>query len=75
MNAYHKFIAKKFEKEVNNLMKQMEERHPAKKEVNITIRSISKTFIVKDFFQQENVPQIKFLEDFGLLILKNSLLI
>jgi hypothetical protein len=56
-------------------VKQIEKKHPAKKEVNITRRSISKTFTMKDFFQQEDVPQIKFLENFGLLIVKNNLLI
>ncbi len=30
---------------------------------------------MKDFFQQEDVPKIKFLEDFCLLIVKNKLLI
>jgi len=30
---------------------------------------------MKDFFQKEDVTQIKFLEDFGLLIVKHNLLI
>ncbi len=39
------FIANKFEEEVINLVKQIEEIHLAKKKVNITRRSISKTLL------------------------------
>jgi len=31
VNAYYKFITNKFENQVNNLVKQTEEIHPAKK--------------------------------------------
>jgi len=62
--------------ETNNLVKQTEKKtFCQKKKVNITRRSISKTFTMKDFFQKEDVTQIKFLEDFGLLIVKHNLLI
>jgi hypothetical protein len=46
-----------------------------KKIQNIFERSISKKLVVKDFFKKEDVPQKEFLEDLGLLIAKNDLLI
>jgi hypothetical protein len=49
MHADHMLIVKKFE-EVNNSMKQTKERHLANKIVNISRGSISKVFIVKDYF-------------------------
>ncbi len=65
------FIGNKFEEEVINLVKQTEERHLAKRKVNITKQSISKYFTMKDSFQK-GVPQKEFLKDLGLLIVKNN---
>jgi hypothetical protein len=58
---------------MNNLVKQIEERHLAKKRVNIIRRSISKKITMKDSFQKKDVTHKKLLEDLGLLIVKNSL--
>jgi hypothetical protein len=65
-------IVKKFVEEVNNSMKQTKERHFAKKILNISRGSLSKVFIVKDYFQKEDLPQKDFFEDLGLLIIKNN---
>jgi len=73
VNAYHKFIAKKWNKQFSETNRK--KTFCQKKKVIITRRSISKTFTMKDFFQKEDVTQIKFLEDFGLLIVKHNLLI
>jgi hypothetical protein len=51
VDADHMLIVKKFEEKVNNSMKQTKERHLAKKILNIYRGSISKVFIVKDYFQ------------------------
>ncbi len=59
MDANHVFIANKFEEEVINLVKQIKERHLAKRKVNITKRSISKKFTMKDAFPK-GVPQKEF---------------
>jgi hypothetical protein len=72
VDANHMFIANKFEEEVINLVKQIKERHLAKRKVNITNRSISKKFTMKDSFPK-GVPQKEFLKDFSLLIVKNNL--
>lgn len=69
------FIAKKFVKEMNNLVKQTKERHLAKKKRNIARRSIFKFFYCEGFLTKKNVPQKEFLPDLGLLIVKNNLTI
>jgi hypothetical protein len=73
VDANHMFIANKLEEEVIYLVKQIEERHLAKKYIYITNGSISKNFILKDSFQKEGVPQKEFLNDLSLLIVKNNL--
>jgi len=42
LDVDHMLIVKKFEKEVNNSIKQTKERHLTKKILNISRRSISK---------------------------------
>jgi hypothetical protein len=66
------FIANKFEEEVINLVKQIKERHLAKRKINITKRTISKKITMKDYFQK-GVPQKDLLKDLSLLIVKNNL--
>jgi len=58
---------------VNNLLRSIEERQPSKKRTNPFGGSISKFLFVKDTFKKEDVSQKEFLEDRGLLIVKNNL--
>jgi hypothetical protein len=68
-DAKHTFIAKRFEEKMNNMLKVIE-----KKRINMFGR-IFFFNSMKDSFIKEDVSQKKFLEDFGLLIIKNNLLI
>jgi hypothetical protein len=65
VDVVHMFIAKKFEKKMNNLVKQTKEIHLPKKG-NIIRRSIFKFFYCEGFFTKKNVPQKEFLLDLGL---------
>ncbi len=75
MDVEHTTIPKLFEEEVNFLLEGREEKQPTKKIMIMFGGSISKFFFVKDSFKKEDVPQKEFLEDLGLLIIKNNLLI
>ncbi len=55
MDAYHSFIAQRFE-EMNNLLKGTKERQPSKKRTNPFERSIFKKKIIKDSFKKKDVP-------------------
>jgi hypothetical protein len=57
LDADHIINAKRFEEEMNGLLKQTKERQIAKKITNISRGSISKKNVVTDFFQKEDVPQ------------------
>jgi hypothetical protein len=59
--------------EVNFLLKGKKERQPTKKRVIVSGGFISKFFSIKDSFKREDVPHNFFLEDLGLLIVKNNL--
>jgi len=54
-NADHAVVAKRFEDEVNSLMNEKEERQRAKKRPNISKGFISKKFVLKDSFKNNNV--------------------
>ncbi len=54
MDVDNMFIAKKFEKEMNNLVKQIEEKH-LQIYIYIIGGSISKKITMKDSFQQKDV--------------------
>ncbi len=72
MDANHSFIAQMFEKEVNCLLKSIEERQPSKKKTNPSKGSISKFLFGKDTLKKMDVSQKEFLENLGLLIVKNN---
>ncbi len=56
MDGNHLVISKKFEEEMNSLLKQTKEKKLAIY-IYISRRSIPKTFIVKGYFQKQDVPQ------------------
>ncbi len=53
--SYHSKIAKVFEKEVNNSIKEELERQPAKKRPNLFSVVIFKFFATKDPFKKDDV--------------------
>ncbi len=55
MDAYHNIIANKFEKEVNNKIKNPLERQPAKKRAKIIGSEISKFFGAIDPYKKDNM--------------------
>ncbi len=73
MDAYHSFIAQRFEKEVNSLLKGTKEKQPSKKRTNPFEGSIFKFFSIKDYFKKKDVSQKEFLKNLCLLIFKNNL--
>ena len=66
-------IAKIFEKEVNNLLKEPHERKPTKKIPHVNGTNNSNFFVFKDSYKKDDVQQKQFLEDLVLLIVKNHL--
>jgi hypothetical protein len=52
VDAYHSFIAQRFE-EMKNLLKGTKERQPSKKRTNPFERSIFKKKIIKDSFKKK----------------------
>jgi hypothetical protein len=52
VDAYHSFIAQRFE-EMNNLLKGTKERQPSKKRTNPFERSIFKKKFIKDSFKKK----------------------
>jgi hypothetical protein len=73
VDVEHTIIAKMFEKEVNSLLKGRKEKQPTKTKVIMSGGSIFKFFLSKIPFIKKDVPQKEFLEDLGLLIVKNNL--
>ncbi len=61
----------KFE-EVNCPLKEYK-KQLSKKKPNISSNSISSAFVTKEPFKKDDVQQKQFLEDLGLLIVKNHL--
>ncbi len=55
MDVDHSFITKVFEKEMNSLLKRIQERQPSKKRTNPSRGSIFKFFSIKDRFLKEDV--------------------
>jgi hypothetical protein len=75
MDAYHILIVRKFEEKMNSSLEKQRKNNLQKKQQIYVIYggSISKTFVMKDFFRKENVPHKEFLENLGLLIVKKNL--
>ncbi len=68
----HFIIAKKFEEEINNEVIGRVERQRTKKRSNV-IASVIYIFVVKEPFKKDDVQQKDFLQDLGLLIVKDNL--
>ncbi len=62
MDANHFFITKKFEEEMNNLLKSTKEKQPSKKRVNPFGRSISKKLFCQRFFQKKGCATKRFFK-------------
>jgi hypothetical protein len=75
VDAKHTIITNFFKKKEFFLLKGKEETQPAKKRTIVFNVSISKKLSVKDSFKKEDVLNKEFLEELGLLIIKNNLLI
>ncbi len=71
----HVIVTKRFEEEMNSLMKEINERKLVKNKSNVFGGFISKKFVIKDSFKKDDVQHKEFLEDFGHLIVKHNLLI
>jgi hypothetical protein len=67
-------IAIFFEKEVNNLVKGEEERHPTKKRHNIYGSNTFNFYATKEPFKKDDMQQLHFFVDLGLSIVKNTYL-
>ncbi len=70
---HHSIIAKKFEEEINNGVIGSVERQPTKKRPNVLASVIFVLFVVKEPFKKDDVQQKYFLQDLGLLIVKDNL--
>jgi hypothetical protein len=55
VDVEHILIAKRFEKEMNNVLKVFEERQPSKKRVNMSRGAILNFFFMEDSFKKEDV--------------------
>jgi hypothetical protein len=64
---------KKIEEEINNEIVRIIERQPTKKRPNVLTNAISVFFAIKEPFNKDDVQQKDFLQDLGLLIVKNNL--
>jgi hypothetical protein len=64
---------KKFEEKINNEIIGNVEKQLAKKRSNVPTSAISSFFVVKEYFKNDDVQQKDFLQDLGLLIVKNNL--
>jgi hypothetical protein len=73
VDVNHVVLYKKFEDVVNNFLKGNVERQLLKKCPSIFGSSISNFFVAKNLYKQNDVEQQQFLEDFGLLVVKNNL--
>jgi hypothetical protein len=73
LNVDHVVLYKTFEKDANNYLRGSEERQPINKPPSIFGSSISNFFLAKNLYKQSKVEQQQFLEDLGLLVVKNNL--
>jgi hypothetical protein len=71
--VYHVLIIKKYEEEVNGLIRGILERQPTKKRFNVLSNAIFHFFVVKDLFKKDHEQQKGFLQDLDLLNVKNQL--
>jgi hypothetical protein len=71
VDVNHVVLYNKFENVVNNFLKGNVERQLMKKCPSISRSSISNFFVA--IYKQNDVEQQQFLEDFGLLVVKNNL--
>jgi hypothetical protein len=60
------FITQMFEKKVNSLLRNIEEKQPLKKRANLSGGSIFKFFCVKYTFKKKDASQKDFLKDLSL---------
>ncbi len=69
VDANHTLIAKRFEEKVNGLLKEREKKnnHQRKEQICL-VGQISTTFVVKDSYKKEDMPQKEFLKDRGLML-------
>jgi hypothetical protein len=58
---------------VDNVVRGIVEKQLAKKRLNVLVNAISFIFLAKDLFKKDNVQQKEFVQDLGLLIVKNHL--
>jgi hypothetical protein len=63
---------KKFEEEINNEIIGSVERQPAKKRPNVPTSVIFVFFAMKEPSKKDDVQQKNFLQNLGLLIVKNN---
>jgi hypothetical protein len=56
---------------VDNVVKGIVEKQLAKKRPNVLVNAISFFFLQKIFSKKDNVQQKEFVQDLGLLIVKN----
>jgi len=73
VDVYHVLIIKKFEEEVNGLIRGILERQLTKKRFNVLSNAIFNFFVVKDLFKNDDDEQNCFLQDFDFLNVKNQL--
>jgi hypothetical protein len=71
-NLDHYNLFFNFGKEINCPLKEYE-KQLSKKRPNLSSNSISSFFVTKEPFKKDDVQQKQFLEDLGLLIVKNHL--
>jgi hypothetical protein len=71
VDAKHIVLVKTFEEEVISLVNSGLEKHLTKKIPYAFANEISKFFSTKDPFKKNDVQQKSFLQDLGLLIVKN----
>jgi hypothetical protein len=69
----HVDLYKTFEEETNNYLRGSVEIQPINKFPSIFGSSNFNFFLVKNLYKQNNVEQQQFLEDLGLLVVKNNL--
>ncbi len=73
VNAHHATVSNFFEEEMNKLMKGKEKMWPTKKKQNLYGGSISNKIVVKNTLKKDEMLQKEFLEDMGLLFVKENL--
>ncbi len=67
------FYTKKLKKKVNSSLKRFMEKLPTENHLSIFGSLISNCFATKNPYKQSDVEQKKYLEDIGLLVVKNNL--